>query len=57
MTRAVAHGRTKQLLVRISPDELEVLQIAAEHSGETLSHWLREIALAAALRELQRERP
>ena len=53
MTKHVPHGRTKNLLIRISPDELAVMRLAAEQADETLSHWLRERALAAALAELQ----
>ena len=44
--------RTKTIATRITPEELQEVEEAAEKSGKTLAVWLRELALKAA-----RERP
>mgnify|MGYP001578640282 CR=1 FL=1 len=44
--RGVRAGR--QILVRVSAEEYDALQRAAERAGEPLSAWVRERALRAA---------
>ena len=44
--------RTKTIATRITPEELQEVEAAAEKSGKTLAVWLRELALDAA-----RDRP
>lgn len=44
--RGVRAGR--QILVRVSPEEYERIQRAAEAAGEPVAAWVREQALRAA---------
>jgi hypothetical protein len=44
--------RTKTISMRLTPDEVAELELAAQRAGKQISEWLREMALTAA-----RERP
>jgi hypothetical protein len=44
--------RAKTVSTRLSPEELQEVEAAAERDGESLAEWLRELALRSA-----RERP
>jgi len=37
--------RTKQLMVRVTPDEKRLLIQAAHEQGDSLSNWLRKLAM------------
>ncbi len=40
--------RTKTIATRVTPEELQEVEAAAEKSGKTLAEWLRELSLKAA---------
>jgi hypothetical protein len=42
--------RSKTIATRLTPEELAVVESAAERAGKPLSEWLRETALAASRR-------
>lgn len=42
--------RSVTIRLRVQPDEADVFREAAERDGVKLSEWLRDLALAAALR-------
>jgi hypothetical protein len=44
--------RTKTIATRLTPEELQEVENAAERDGQSLAEWLRELALRSA-----RERP
>ena len=44
--------RAKTVATRLSPEELQEVEAAAERDGKSLAEWLRELALRSA-----RERP
>jgi uncharacterized protein (DUF1778 family) len=44
--------RAKTIATRVTPEELAVVEAAAEGAGKTVAEWLRELALKAA-----RQRP
>ena len=40
--------RTKTIATRLTPEELHVVEAAAERDGKSLAEWLREMALRSA---------
>jgi len=44
---------TAQIHIRLTPEQDELIRSAAEHSGQTLTNWIRGELLKSARRELR----
>lgn len=43
---------TAQIHIRLTPDHDQLIREAAEHSGQTLTNWIRGVLVKAAREEL-----
>ena len=52
---AETRRHTAQIHIRLTPDQDKLIREAAEHSGSTLTNWIRDRLLRAARQELPRD--
>jgi predicted HicB family RNase H-like nuclease len=45
--RPAEDRRTKQVMVRVTPEEKRLLTLGAAEQGDSLSNWLRKLAIRA----------
>ena len=51
---ATGTTRSTPILVRLTPDEREAMQRAADAAGEPLASWVRAVAMLAVARGIRR---
>lgn len=52
-TKTPKRKHSAQLHIRIAPEHDELIRQAAEHSGQTLTNWIRGVLVREARKELK----